>query len=588
MTEQEQYQQYLKDQADYQEYLKEQGMAGSVVDQVVNEQPEGLKGRMLVKNFGGDPRAVYATLKKLNPDFEFGLEPDGEIKARKKGTEMWGRLDPKGLDKGDLGDILFDILAAVAQGAATAAGGIAGGLPGAAAASGAAGTGIEALRQAIGGMAGMGAENMSGKDIAMVGGMSTLSPLIFGSGASNAQIVKGALNQGKLVDEMANSQRGYLSKAAGWTGKQVGSMLGGYRPETLQAGADNIGIIKAAKDHPEVAVQLLTEGKGKILGGVQQGLSETGQKLETLTGNLDNQGMLIPTKDILAPIEKMKEQLRSKGIQSPERIAKVAEIDNLIKQNFGVKQGEELVIPEFVNASTANEMYFTLKEMATSSGTDLSKIGTLKGAIKPGAMSDMRTARALTTATKNAKDSVSKVAQLAGVGEEYNQLNSTYSELKKFQETFQNATKDEEAYQRFLNKRGATSRFAKQKVSNLIGEDVQNLGDKMQAIELFSDPSWQIPALGNSNTGRTLGASAIGGGLGYMYGRENEGNTFLPTMAGAFLGSKAVSPMMIRKYLEMNALAREAPKLPVLNQIYKGTPYMLMRPDLTIEKPEGE
>ena len=81
-------------------------------------------------------------------------------------------------------------------------------------------------------------------------------------------------------------------------------------------------------------------------------------------------------------------------------------------------------------------------------------------------------------------------------------------------------------------------------------------------------------------------AASLGGGAGYLIGRENEGNTFLPTMVGAALGSRSVSPIMLRKYMEANQFLRKTLPteglfgIPYSQEVLRSTPYLMMNPNL--------
>lgn len=589
-----------------------------VPEKIVNEMHPDIDfaTRAIYKNFGADPEASFRFLQKKLPNLQLQRDKEGEVLAKRPDELEWRRLDPTGPDLQDISDIGYDVLAAVPQGMATVAAGLAGApaggivaIPAAMAASGFTGVGLEAVRQAIG--TGLGIEgNMSGLGIGIAAGAGAASPLLFGVGTGAKEALKASLKEGakQSAKEILQTQRGLLGRGydatAGAIGKTTAGILGGYKKETLEAAAKNLPLIQEAQKNPEVAVSLLSEGKDKIISGLQESLGETGKEIEILTKSLDSQGAVIPTAEILAPVKKLKEHLKSTGIQSEERKALIKRLENMIEDNFTIKTKiePELTIdqrlalaagmkpidpipetvikketPKFLTATQANEAYFTLKSLAQDSGVNLSNIGQMKSVIKSGGMNDMRVARAFNEATKNAKSSVKKVADAAGVGEEYSGLNSTYSELKNFQDTFNKATKDEEAYQRFLSKNTATAKYAKQRVSQTIGEDVNKLGATMQAVELFSEPRWTIPAFGQSNTERTALAASLGGGAGYLIGRENEGNTFLPTMIGAALGSRAVSPVMLRKYMEANQLMRQAPSLV---PGYKYLPYLMMNPNL--------
>jgi hypothetical protein len=552
-------------------------------DAVVNEMHPDISSstRAIYKNFAADPVASFNFLQKRNPELQWKKDKEGEILAKRADEKAWKRLDPTGFDVQDISDIAFDIPAGFLQGAATAGAGIAGGvagggigaIPAAMAAGAGSGVALEGARQGLGAMFGI-EDNFSKDDALLAGATGVVSPLMFGTGASAKQAIKAAGKTG--LQDLMSSQRGLIGRAydkvAGTAGKKIASAVGGYKEETLAAAAENLPLIQAAQKDPAVAVQALTDGKQKILSGVQGALTETGKKLETLTAGLDEAGEVIPTARILEPLEKLKEKLKTSGLQSDERKALVERLEAMVQENFAV--GGK--IPENVSATTANEMYFTLKGLASDSGVDLSKTGTLKGAIKPGAMNDMRVARALNEATKNAKKEIAEAAKVAGLGDDYTKLNAEYSELKGFQDLFNKATKDEEAYQRFLNKRGSQAEFAKQKVSEMVGEDVNKLGAKMQAIDTFANPSWEIPALGNSNTGRTLLSSGLGGaaaGIGANYSGASPEAATAMGVAGSLLGSRAMSPVMIRKYLEMNQGLRA---LPGKTPGYQAMPYLLL------------
>ena len=611
----EQYQDQQTEQGPWSDYGEGNVQAP---EKIVNEMHPDIDfaTRAIYKNFGADPESSFRFLQKKLPNLQLKKDKEGEVLVKRPDELEWRRLDPKGFDLQDISDIGYDVPAAVAQGAVTAASGLAGAfaggigaIPAAMAGSALSGAGLEVLRQAFGRGAGI-EDNFSGQDVGIALGAGAVSPLLFGTGAGAKEALKASLKEGtkQSAKEILQTQRGLLGRgydaAAGYVGPKLASTLGGYRPEVIAAAAENLPLIKAAKDNPEVAVSLLQEGKEKIISGVKGSLDDTGKAIENLTKELDSQGAPILTSSILKPIKDLQNHLKTTGIQSDERKALIKRLESLIEDNFTVKTKiePELTIdqrlaiaagikpiepipetiikkevPEMLSATQANEAYFALKGIAQDSGIDLKNVGGMKSIVSPGAMNDMRVARAFNKATTNAKDAIKDVAERAGVGEEYSGLNASYNELKNFQELFSKATKDEEAYQRFLNKRGSNANFAKQKVSQMIGEDVNKLGAKMQAVEIFSNPGWEIPAFGNSNTGRTMLAASLGGGAGYLIGRENEGNTFLPTMVGAALGSRSVSPIMLRKYMNANQLMRQTP-----SQVpgYKYLPYLMMNPNL--------
>ncbi len=590
-SEQELYQQYLKEtgqvpageQELYQQYLKETGAAPQTEEQIINEMPEGLKGRFAYKNFAADPEAGFNFLQKENPEFELKKDASGEILARKRGAQVYGRLDPKGFDWRDLTDIAYDVPAGIVQGTATAASGLAGALagggigavPAAMAGSAASGAGIEALRQGIGATM-MGTENFDPSKIGTTAVIGAASPLVFGAGIGGKQALNAAVKSGgaKTAQELIKAGRGAVGRTFDATvGKVLPktlSALGGYSEETLQAAQENLPLIARSKNDPAVAMGVLSEGKDKIFTGLRSSLNDTGSKIEALTQSLDAQGAVIPTKNILDPIFKLKNRLETTGIQSESRKELINRLQSMVDENFTVNG----VIPENVSATQANEAYFTLKSLAEDSGANYSKAGQLKGMLS-GNVADKRVSRALLEATKNAKNEIGSVAKTAGVGKDFTDLNASYSELKNFQELFNKATKDEDAYQTFLKKSGPTSDYAKQQVSKMIGEDVNKLGAKMQAIQLFAKPQWEIPAFGASNTGRTATSAGLGGTAAYLMSDNPDLQSSVPMIAlGAALGSRAMGPVAVKKYLQGSQLIRQLPQSGP--SVLGATPYNIM------------
>jgi hypothetical protein len=150
--------------------------------------------RAIVKNLSTSPQSALAYLQKEYPAMEFSFDEwsPGDIITRAKGDSVYRRLDPKGFDIADLSDIGSDVLGAAGNIGATALGGVSGNLPGAIAAGGASSAAIEAARQGLGSLAGI-PNNIDATDIGILGATGAVSPLLFGSGATTAQVAKQAL-----------------------------------------------------------------------------------------------------------------------------------------------------------------------------------------------------------------------------------------------------------------------------------------------------------------------------------------------------------------------------------------------------------
>jgi hypothetical protein len=201
--------------------------------------------RLVVKNFSNNNEAAVNYLQKRHPTLEIKVDDKSkQILARKRdGSEAGYRtLDP---DTGffsnpkemlqDLGDVGYDILSGVGTSAATAAGGVAGvgaggigALPAAALAGAGASTGLEGLKQSIGKALGVG--EFDGSDLAAAGVAGAVSPLLFGTGASAAQLAKKG-----ITDEAAQlAQRGAFGrgwdvakdKVLPWVGEKVSGVSG--------------------------------------------------------------------------------------------------------------------------------------------------------------------------------------------------------------------------------------------------------------------------------------------------------------------------------------------------------------------------
>lgn len=560
---------------------------GQQEDTVIkNEMPEGFTGRFTAKNFGGNSEAVFNYLQKENPDFEIKKDPDGEILARRRGAKEWGRMDPKGFDVRDLTDIAYDIPAGIAQGAATTIAGLAGGaasggigaIPSAMAASAGSGTALEAARQGIGSMMGI-KDNMSGTDIALSGGLGAVSPLMFGTGAGAKDIVKAGAKKAmssEALKDLAFSQKGLLGKAwdktAGVVGPGLAKLAGGYPKEIIEAASENLPLIKASDNAPELVSAEIQRGKDVFTNSLKSALSETGERLGSATQALDAKGAMIPTKNIIDPLIKLREQLAGKGMQTPYKKEMVADVDNILAKYFTT--GEEGETALQMSTYAAKEVSDQMNDLGQKYGLNMANLDTTKGVVGSKTTGSKDVLRAIMETGKNARDEISSVARKIDpeLAQKIDDVKMEYGALKDMQDDFFNATKTEEAFGRFLKKKGASAEVAKQKMSTIAGEDVNKLGAKITALEMFRKPSWQIPAFGGSNTARTMGSGALGAFIGASIGQKAGTGTYIPTVIGAGLGTMAASPAMIRKYIGTNQALTQLPqKLPA----YKYLPYIM-------------
>lgn len=164
--------------------------------------------RLIAKNFAQSPQKQLEYFQSKYPDMDIDMSEKGQIRLKDKDARDWNVVDP---DTGffskdflnDTGDIGYDIYSGVSEGAATALAALAGGastggvgaIPSAMAAGGASGAANEAIRQKLGAALGI-PQEVSGTDVAIIGGIGAVAPVLFGAGKAKG-LVQGAGTLGK-------------------------------------------------------------------------------------------------------------------------------------------------------------------------------------------------------------------------------------------------------------------------------------------------------------------------------------------------------------------------------------------------------
>jgi len=608
-SEQELYQQYLKEtgtkpseEALYQQYLHETGASPQAAQSdTIDEMHPDIKftDRLAVKALGNDTDSSLRYLQKQNPNLQF-RNVDGDIQAKKPDEQQWRKLDPSKLDLQDIADLAWDIPAGVAQGVATAgagllgapAGGV-GAIPAAMAGSAASGTGLEAIRQGLGKYFGINDE-VSGKDLALTAGTSALSPLLFGTGAGAKDIAKSAIKSGLDQKAIEASQRGLLGRGydavAGYVGPKIGSLLSGQDSKLLKTAAGMTDELKVADISPEPITQRLDDASQAVTGAIRNMSDEAGKGIENTVKTLDAQGAVIKTAPIVKPLEDAIQKLKSDGMGTESNKELIDQLQGLIDKHFKVKTEvpvelnpvQSLMVkigaekppapkvvtqmPEAINASNANQLYFDLKGLSDSAGVNFNNLGTAKGAVSGVNVNDSRTANALLKAMTEAKNSVKQLARDTDpkLGQEFDNLHSQYSILQGFKSDFQKASSSEEAFQRLLaksNNDAPTEKLVKN-LKNISGVDLPKVSREVQALRTFRKPSPDAVSIrGGTSTSRTVPLALAGGALGYYAGQNSGGeySPYLAAAAGSFAGSKAASPAALRAIMTANRAARRAP-----------------------------
>jgi hypothetical protein len=578
-------------------------------EKIVNEMPDGLKGRFVYKNFGADPVASFNYLQKENPDFELKKNKSGEVLARKKGTQNWGRLDPEGLDWRDLTDIAYDAPAALAQGAVTAASGIAGAaaggigaIPAAMVGSAVSGAALEGLRQGIGSY--FIDDNMSAQDmgIALVAGAA--SPLLFGTGAGAKEALKAAGKEGakQTAKEILQTQRGVLGRGydatAGYVGPKLGTVVSGENPKVIKKAAGMLKEIIEADRNPEVTTIPLAKAAQEINSTLKQKATKTGRRMEELRGMIDQQPGLIltgegaavkgtgfiPKNAITEPFEALVTELK-KGFSPTE--AQLADLNSLA--NILKKETEGLA--ENLTAAQAETVRRRFKERVNQYGLNHANAAKATGATGGASAIDVPIALAFEQARRNVDESYETALRNMdpNFADEYVGLKDAYSSIKNLQKDIDSKTKNSKSLSNFLTQ-ATKDRHAEQQMMEIVkltGLDLPELAHREQAIRVFSKPSTAVRSLGGAtSTSRTLPLATGGGAAGYYLGQQLGWSPFLSSVIGGTLGATAGSPAAMRKYMETNQFLRKTLPteglglIPYSQEILRSTPYLMMNTNL--------
>lgn len=572
-------------------------------EKVVNEMPEDLKGRFVYKNFGADPVAAFNYLQKENPDFELKTDKNNEVLARKRGTQDWGRLDPKGFDWRDLTDIAYDVPAAVAQGAATAAAGIGGAalgggvgaIPAAMAGSAASGAGLETLRQGVGSY--FIDDNMSAQDIGIAGAAGAVSPLLFGTGASGAQALKMASKEGakQTAEEILKTQSGLLGRAydktAGYLGPKLGALVSGENSKVIKKAAEMLPEIKAADKNPEIRSLPLKEVAQDVPKKIKAVTSETGKRMEDLRAMIDQEPGLIltgegaaikgtgsiPRDEFMQPFYDLGQKLGEGGAPTAAQLKDIEALKKVVKAEF---KG----LPDNLTAAQVDTLRKRFKERAQQYGLNYGKTGQSVGGFEGASAIDAQIGIAFEDSRKKMNEAILQRLEKMGpeYADEYAKLNDQYSYLKTVAKENNSKFKTSKSVADFLGRSTKDDLEAQNllDIQNITGVNLEDLATRDQALRTFSKPNTDIRSLGGTtSTSRSIPLAVAGGAAGYYAGQQTGGDysPFLMAILGGGIGSKLGSPAALRKYMEANQIMRNAPsQLPG----YQALPYLMMNTNL--------
>ncbi len=442
----------------------EQDVSGDGEEIIDQMHPDmSMKSRLVYKNFGQDPDAGLKYLKKENPKFKWKMDTEGNPLGRKEGESAWYKLDPSNLELADVGDIAYDIPAGIVQGAATTVAGLAGGaatlpaggwgaIPAAMATSGVTGTGLEAIRQKIGTMMGVGGEELDPKALAITGGISTLLPGAFGTGAAGKQIAKTALAKGVSQEALKESQSGVIRK---YVAPKAGAAISGISSDLINKAKKVLPILRREGGAGEAIPKKVGAIQDTIVSTVKETQSDLGKQIgqmhkvasEQLAGTPN---AMVNTDEIIAPLIKLKNEIQKEGLNSPETQGLISEIDSTINSIFsqakeipedevathlsavdellGIKEPvkKEFEVPKEISMENAWQAYHQLKGKLQSFGGNLEKAGTVEGvAARAPTVTDKRIVGAIGEARIKIKKVMEDKVRVAAEEDSLHEFNRT-------------------------------------------------------------------------------------------------------------------------------------------------------------------
>lgn len=533
--------------------------------------------RLVVKNFSNNNEAAVNYLQKRHPNLEIKVDDkSGQFLARARdgSEEAYRVLDP---DTGffsspgemlrDVGDIGTDIVSGIGTGLATAAGGVAGAagggigaLPGAALAGAGASAGLEGLKQSIGKALGVG--EFSGTDLAIAGGAGAVSPLLFGTGASAAQVAKAGLDDAALA-----AQKGGLGRAADWAKSSalpwLGEKVSGVSSSSIKGLASNFDDIVRMEKDPSAITNMSKETIKDVsssLRGAKQAAWKEYQGALDATG--DTLVDITPARDRLLTAIKEAEEAAAVGTAADDEL--VEALRGQLGKYFQAKDGS---LKSHLPAKAAAKLDQRLGEAA-----DFKKLSPEGPQVGPRfSQGDSSQSLEVKNLSGELKSLVSQSLDEA-LPEGALAARARYGEIANLEKQVKPLLKGSDKTYRTLRNLGRPANQAKQELFQTIDQEFgTNLIDKARLAETyaaFAKPaSLPISSQGTTSTSRSIPLAAAGGLAGYYAGGQmggsGHGSGVMGAGIGGSLGAFLGGPAAIRQYIRAGLAAQKATsKLP--------------------------
>jgi hypothetical protein len=597
-----QYEQEMALYDQYQKEMRQQDFPPGADETKYSEEvhPEvSTADRLLAKNFSANEQTTMNFLQTRYPNMDIE-QVGGRIYMKNRGEKQFKAFDPQGWGQyvtspmeavRDIGDVGYDVAAGIGEGAAAAGGAlmalpVSGGalsIPAAMTTGGAAGAGLEVLRQKAGKILGLPQENLDTGNVAISAIGGSVSPLLFGTGA----LVKNAV-KGTSKEALQKSQSGVLKKGYDFASNKAFPVtmeyLGGAPAEATRTLKKNFAKMEELQGNE---LPFAEDTHAKIINsfkGVEQKLgSEVANSLDSV-----KQGVNISKvkKGFLQDISNYEKNLprTASGELTEESAASVKELKNQYNNLFTAKAKQT---PEGVTTGVREiDLENPVANAAKSATEELPDVVSAKQAFY--LQDQMKDVAKMFKVRPDVGGPSATIADRKGreIGNSaYHEINSALDEAtgglstkaKKAYADYKNLTtkitphfKDVDTTFKTLTNADARSRLLLlsrlKEMDDSYGTNVLKEAKILQAHKIYGNPSTEAISGSGSNTGKNLRLKALGGAVGAGMGHATgiPGAEIAGMVAGGGAGAYLGSPAAVKKYVGIqNVLEGKAAKIPL-------------------------
>jgi len=566
--------------------------------------------RAKIKNFGVSPQQSVQFLRQKHPDLDIQIKDGDRIVIRRPDEKEYRVLDPESWSSmanpleiaRDVGDIAWDVGQVGAEGAAALGSGTLGALasggnpfvalPAAMAGGGAAGAGMEYLRQNIGKALDV-ATDTDNTDILISGGLGALAPGLFGAGKIGGTALKTGIGQRGAAKALEKAGAGFvkagqkLSEGQAKVGGEVlQESMRGVVPKTLEAFREMLGGIPnndlknaLTPVSDKLKAELLEAGlsfdpdkrlskldlvdilhkqdEGQFGEAAHSHIYKTlntarmGKQAEIGNAMLQSNSVFDLNK-YAAPIVQVREAIKATQMQGGVvDQAQLDAIEALLKE-FDLAEGAQVTAPQLMR----------IKDRIR---TDMNLYGlTEKGKERLGQAGQVVQTAFQSSERLMSADIEKALKQAIGRGELQDGLLKEYKTIKDMDRTmnryFRTPEIGEKSLRNYSNKAQLPLRRALKDFDKKFNSDLTERAEIGTLYKYFAEPSMgAVGAQGTSPTGNVVKGSLLGTALGSAAGygiaqvtdpEKSVSRATMGGLAGGTLGSFGSSPFMMKQYLK--------------------------------------